>query len=185
MLRVLLVLVVTMALLVGICACTVAALVHALTVRNRVCPNRPSPAPLNWLVSPAPAARLHRRLRAALAGAHTALVNPRAEGLRLGEVVGELRERALELDVQLVLADGSRAPGRRRMLRELQSEVVEVEELVQRVILLSRRPDDPAVPSGLGAVRQRLELLESALGELDGVEVRLPPAATLPLRRQA
>ncbi|MBW3613760.1 MAG: hypothetical protein KY439_00405 [Actinobacteria bacterium] len=185
MLRLLLVLVVAMAVFVGICACTVAAFVHALTVRNRIVAGRPCLAPLGWLASPGGPARLHRRLRVAMAAANTALVGPRAEGLRLAEVVGELRERALEIDAQLVLASRSPQPTRRRMLRELHCEVAEVEELAQRVILLSRRPADPAAPPGLGAVRQRLELLESALGELDGVEVRLAPVEALPLRRQA
>ena len=69
------------------------------------------------------------------------------------------------------------------MLRELQGEVVEVEQLAHRVIRLSRLPAGPDARAGLAAVRERLELLESALGELDGVEMRLPPAA-LPLRRQ-
>lgn len=183
MLEVLLVFVVALLTVVAICACTVAAVLHALVVRNRVAPAHRSPASLTWLVSPGPAARLHRRLRTAMAGVHTAASNPRAQGLGLVELVGELRGRALELDAQLVLASRSPQPTRRQMLRELQGEVVEVEQLAGRVIRLSRMPAGPDAPAGLAAVRERLELLESALGELDGVEMRLPPAA-LPLRRQ-
>lgn len=183
MLELLLVLLVALGVVVGFCVATVVAVVHALVVRNRVVPACRSSASLSWLVSPAAGARLHRRLRAAMAAAHTAAASPRALGLGLVEVVDELRERALELDSQLVLAAHAPMTTRIRMLRELGGEVLEVEQLVARVIRLSREAG-PEARLGLCAVRERLELLESALGELDGLEVRLPPAPA-PLRPQA
>lgn len=183
MLELLLVVLVALGVVAGVCVATVVAVVHALVVRNRVVPARRSSAPLSWLVSPAGAARLHRRLRAAMAAAHTALANPRTLGLGLVEVVGQLRERALELDDQLVLAARAPLATRSRMLHELRGEVLEVEELAVRVIRLSRDAG-PDARVGLAAVRERIELLESALGELDGLEVRLP-ATPAPLRRQA
>lgn len=183
MLELLVVVLVALGVVVGICVATVVAVVHALVVRNRVVPARRSSASLSWLVSPAGGARLHRRLRATMAAAHTAVANPRALGLGLVEVVGELRERALELDAQLVLAARAPLATRSRMLRELGGEVLEVEQLAARVIRLSREAG-PDARLGLGAVRERLELLESAMGELDGLDVRLP-SAPAPLHPQA
>lgn len=179
MLELLLVVLAALGVVVGVCVATVVAVVHALVVRNRVVPARRSSASLSWLVSPAGGARLHRRLRAAMAAAHMAVANPRALGLGLVEVVGQLRDRALELDDQLVLAACAPLATRSRMLHELRGEVLEVEQLADRVIRLSGQAD---ARLGLGAVRERLEVLEPALGELDGLEVRLPPA---PLRPQA
>lgn len=170
------------ALAVGVVAVAVA---RSLAARNRLVPGHRSPAPLSWLASPATAARLHRRLRTALAGAHLAMTGPRAAGLGLPELVGEVRVRALDLDAQLVPASRAPRSARMRMLRELQSEVLEVEQLAARLVHLSRLPAEAGDRSGLDAVRQRLELLEEALAELDGVPVRLSPARPVPLRRQA
>lgn len=187
--EVLLVVIVAMFVFVAMCAvvavAVAVAVARSLAVRNRLVPGHRSPAPLSWLASPATAARLHRRLRTAMAVAHLSMASPRAGGLGLAELVGEVRSRALDLDAQLVLASRAPRPARLRMLRELQSEVLEVEELAVRLVHLSRVPAEAGAESGLGAVRQRLELLEEALAELDGVQVRLSPARPVPLRRQA
>lgn len=186
---VLLVVIGAMFVFVAMCALVavvvVVAVARSLAMRNGLVPGHRSPAPLSWLASPATAARLHRRLRTAMAGAHLAMAGPRAAGLGLAELVGEVRNRALDLDSQLVLASRAPRPPRLRMLRELQSEVLEVEELAGRLVHLSRVGAEAGTESGLGAVRQRLELLEEALAELDGVQVRLSPARPVPLRRQA
>lgn len=179
---------VVMFVFVAMCAAVAVAVVVAvarlLAVRNRLVPGQRSPAPLSWLASPAAAARLHRRLRTAMAGAHLSTAGPRAAGLGLADLVGEVRNRALDLDAQLVLASRMPRPARLRMLRELHSEVLEVEQLAGRLVHLSRLPAEAGTGSGLAAVRQRLELLEEALAELDGVQVRLSPARPVPLRRQ-
>ncbi len=52
---------------------------------NRVSPAVRSPAPLSWLWSPSRAARMHRRLRVAVALIHLA---PSREGPRVAEPVG-------------------------------------------------------------------------------------------------
>jgi hypothetical protein len=160
---------------VGITVGAIALVVHTLAVRNRVVPGLRSPAPLGWLWSTRLAARLHRRLRTAVAAATASVAARGLEDLGLADVVAELKQRAVELDAQLVLADRAPKPARRRMLRELQAETFELERLVERVMRMSRAFAG-AVPSerGLGVVRERLELLESALRELDGVEVHHP-----------
>jgi hypothetical protein len=155
---------------------------HVLTVKNRVVAGRRGIAPRRWLVSPRHAARLHRRLRATMQAARLAIANPdpQDDGLGLGDIVRELETRAMELDAQLVIADHAAPTARRRMLRELQAEATAVESLVERVIRM-RRAWTGGQPSerGLGAVRERLALLESALRELDGLEVR-PLLSSLP-----
>lgn len=164
-------------------ACVAATLVvvHTLAVRNRVVPDVRTRAPMTWLVAPDRGAQLHRRLRAAMAVA--TFSDPRGSELGLDDVVGQLRGRALELDEQLVVASRAPKPARRRMLRELQPEVAELERLAERTMRMSRAWTG-AVPSerGLGAVRDRLELLEGALRELDGVDVRTGAACTESVR---
>ena len=161
------------------CAGLAYAVLRLLGVRNRVVAGHRSPAPLSWLASPDGAARLHRRLQRAMAMAQVAMHGRSSDELGLQAIVLELQGRALELDQQLVIA--SRAPrvARRRMLRELHSEIAEVELLVQRTVRMGRAWIGSA-PSerGLAAVRERLELLETSLRELDGVDVlrRAEPA---------
>jgi hypothetical protein len=184
MAEVLLAVVVLLLLAAGVAVAAVLVLLHALRVRNRVVPGRPTPAPLSWLVAPDLAARLHRRLRTAMAMVGAA-VGPSSTDLGLGEVATQLADRAVELDRQLVLASRAPKSSRRRMLRELQSEVAELERLGERTVRMSRAWSG-AVPSerGLAAVRERLELLEGALRELDGVEVHRPLAVPQPVSRR-
>ncbi len=163
---------------------TVALLLHALSVRNRVVAGRPSPAPLTWLVSVELPARLHRRLRLA-AGLVRAAGGGDGDDLGLADVRRQLEDRAVELDHQLVLAARAPKATRRRMLRELQAEIAELERLAERSVRMARAWRG-AAPSerGLASVRERLELLEAALHELDGVDVTTfaPPRPT-PVRR--
>lgn len=156
----------------GTFAAIVIGFVHLLSVRNRVVPGRRSASPLTWLVSPEGAARLHRRLQRAMAMAPAALRGRSADDLGLGDILSQLQERACELDEQLVIAASAPRRDRHRMLRELHSEISELEILVQRTVRMGRAWNGGA-PSerGLSAVRERLELLESALRELDGVEI--------------
>ena len=168
---VLLVLVVLLALVGAASVAAIIVVLHAITVRNRVVPNRPTTAPMSWLVAPDLAARLHRRARAAMSLASAAGGGSGVD-LGLDEVVVQLQERAVELDAQLVIASRSPKTARRRMLRELQSEVAELERLAERTVRMTRAWSGRA-PSeqGLSAVRERLELLEGALHELDGLDM--------------
>lgn len=181
---VLLVLLVMIVALVGGAIAIVALLLHALTVRNRVVPDRPTRAPLSWLVAPDHAARLHRRLRAAIAMASVVRLGT-THDLGLVDVVDQLDQRAVDLDDQLVLASHAPRPTRRRMLRELQSEVAELEGLAERTVRMARawtgaRPSE----RGLAEARERLDVLETALRELDGLDVAHLSASELPARRR-
>lgn len=174
MVDVLVVLGVILLAVVGGSVATAVVLLHALRVRNRVVPTRRSDAPLTWLVAPDLAPRLHRRLRAAVRILALAVGDASTAELGLADVARQLADRAAELDDQLVLASRAPKPARRRMLRELQSEVAELERLAERTVRMSRAWRG-AAPSdrGLHEVRERLELLDGALRELDGVEVHV------------
>lgn len=182
---VVLVLVVMFLAVVGGAVAVVALLLHALTVRNRVVPQRPSRAPITWLVAPELAARLHRRLRASIAMASVVRLGP-SHDLGLVDVVEQLEHRAVDLDDQLVLAAHAPKGSRRRMLRELQSEVAELERLAERTVRMARawtgaQPNERS----LADVRERLDLLEGALRELDGLDLaQLHPAPTAAVRRR-
>lgn len=158
------------------CAVVVFGLAHLLSVRNRVVAGRKSPAPLSWLVSPDGAARLHRRLQRAMTMAAASQHGRSNDDLGLAEIITELQARALELDEQLVIASRAPRAARRRMLRELHSEIAEVERLVERTVRMGRAwtGSEPS-ERGLAAVRERLELLESSLRELDGIDVGVRP----------
>jgi hypothetical protein len=185
MVDVLLVLVVIFLATVGTVVAVLALVLHALTVRNRVVPQRPSRAPITWLVAPELAARLHRRLRAAIAMASIVRLGA-AHDLGLVDVVEQLEHRAVDLDDQLVLAAHAPRGTRRRMLRELQSEVAELERLAERTVRMARAWTG-APPNGrtLADVRERLDLLEGALRELDGLDVvQLRSTPATPVRRR-
>ena len=117
---------------------------------NRVSPAVKSPAPLHWLWHPGRAARLHRRLRAAVAMIHLS-PSPRsreAPSLSVDELRRELEYQAVELDQHLVIAVRHPRSHRRGLLASLDVQVVEVERLAVRLSNMSR-PTGHAVV-GLG-----------------------------------
>ncbi|HEX7165647.1 MAG TPA: hypothetical protein VF230_01575 [Acidimicrobiales bacterium] len=164
------------AVVVTVTAVTIAAVaigIHLLRLRNRVSPAVPSMAPLHWMWSVRLAARLHRRLQGSVAAVRLAIAPTVTSGLGLGldDVAAELEGRAVELDRQLVVASRAASRSRTRMLRELGAEVRELEAIGERTVRLTRAWAG-AEPSerGLAAVRDRLDALEGALRELDGIE---------------
>jgi hypothetical protein len=175
LLVVLIVLVIT---LVLITTATLTA-VWQLQRRNRLSPKVPTTAPLDWLWSPMQPARMHRRLRTVVRhveGADTAL--PRSDApLRL-----RLVDQAHAIDWHLVEASSTPRRHRRAVLRELDGQVREVEDLSRRFDVLARpagvpgsgwdgAPTRPVVQ--IAELRADLEALESAHAELDEIE-RLP-----------
>src|SRR3954465_12263710 len=87
--------------------------------RNRLHPRWPTSAPLSWLLHPGAPARLHRRLRHAVATAHyrsRGLGRHKVPGSRVGDLISELLHEAAAVDEQLVLAGRAPRPIRRRLL---------------------------------------------------------------------
>jgi hypothetical protein len=147
---------------------------------NRASPAVKSPAPLHWLWHPGRAARLHRRLRAAVAMIHLSPV-PRsrnAPSLSVEELRRELEYQAVELDQHLVIAVRHPRSHRRGLLASLDVQVVEVERLAVRLSNMSRPTGTPSSgwagpvtpPEMLERMSQQLDLLDAAQSELAEIE---------------
>jgi hypothetical protein len=158
--------------IVAAMAATFALTMRALVRANRVATGRRSSAPLSWLASLAAPARLHRRLRRAMGVAEVAVGSVAPAALVLGDVAGELVERAVTLDHWLVAANGLYPVARRDRMVELSREVREIEVSAARLHQLScdwRRSLDHATASGdtsLPDWHQRLDAVEAALRDL-------------------
>jgi len=147
---------------------------------NRVSPAVRSAAPLRWLWSAAKAARLHRRLRTAVALIHLAPTKRTERGVSLSvdELRRDLEYQAVQLDQHLVVASRHPRSHRRGLLISLEVQVVEVEKLAVRISSLSR-PDGtpasgwqatPAPPEAFERISPQLDLLDAAQTELEQIE---------------
>jgi uncharacterized membrane protein len=136
--------------------------------RNRVSPAVRSPAPLTWLWSPRPPARLHRRLQGAVADIHLAPSrrSPHRSDASVDDLRRELEYQAVELDHHLVIATRHPRRERRSILRSLDQQVADVEELSARLSRLRSRPEGTPA-SGWDAVRQPPEVLSDIAHQLD------------------
>jgi hypothetical protein len=144
----------------GICALmtTVGLIRWRLRRRNRVDPAQPSPAPLRWLASPTEPARLHRRLRTI---ARVGIVNAEIDD----HATAEILVVATRLDSRAVLATCGSIGERRNHLRELRTEVRELEQLTSRLALpltgpAGRREIDTLAL--LADAREEIEQLDQA-----------------------
>jgi len=151
--------------------------------RNRVHPRVATAAPLLWLVSPGKGARLHRRLRAALAAAQFRGPRQRRHPEptdRLHDLVTELIQEAAALDDQLVQAALAPLPVRRHLLGALEPHVTNTEVLARRMAAL--RPDagrsGASSAASLRALQERVDALEDARSEIDELEALLRTAST-------
>ena len=151
------------------------------TRRNRVSPAVKSPAPITWLWSPRPTARLHRRLQAAVADIHLA---PSRRSTHRGpasadELRRELEYQAVELDHHLVIVSRHPRSQRASLVRSLELQVGEIEQLSVRLSRLSSRPEGtPASgwdvtrepPDVLAEIARQLDVLDAAQDELTAIE---------------
>src|SRR4051812_22651217 len=100
--------------------------VRNLRRANRVSPRMPTTGPVTWLLLPDRPARLHRRLRRAVAMVRAAaqLDAGAGPGRRItpsavAELGADLEQRACVIDAQLVVAARATGAGRRRMVQSL------------------------------------------------------------------
>jgi hypothetical protein len=146
---------------------------------NRVSPAVRSAAPLHWLWSMTKPARLHRRLRTAVALIHLA-PSRRADRvvLSVDELRCDLEHQAVQLDQHLVVASRHPRSHRRGLLNNLEGQVIEVEQLAMRLSAMSR-PDGtpasgweatPAPPEAFERISHQLDLLDDAQAELMAIE---------------
>jgi hypothetical protein len=141
---------------------------RSLHRHNQVVPGLRSGAPLSWLRSPRSAARLHRRLAAAVNLAHTGSTHPEL----LAPLLTELDAHAADIDRRLVLTVQTSRVWRIRALGHLYQEVTEVEGLAVRIAgLIHDWPKPLDAPPAI-AIGQRIDALEAALRELAVVDRR-------------
>lgn len=149
--------------------------------RNRVSPAVKSPAPVTWLWSPRPTARLHRRLQAAVADIHLAPSrrSPHRGPASADELRRELEYQAVELDHHLVIVSRHPRGQRASLVRSLEQQVSEIEQLSVRLSRLSSRPEGtPASgwdvtrepPDVLAEIARQLDVLDAAQDELTAIE---------------
>lgn len=143
---------------------------HGLRKRNRVVADTASPTPISWLASPSAPARLHRRLRAAVAVA--AATPSQLTGIE--DVRADLTRRALELDRSLATAGRAKGPRRRNLLREVAAEIDDVDALAHRIDRLASRRDPSATLPGaqpeIDRLSEHLRTYEDAAEELAAIE---------------
>jgi hypothetical protein len=144
---------------------------------NRVSPAMKSPAPIVWLWSPTQPARLHRRLRTATREIHLSPAHKKAgPSLSVDELRCELEYQAVELDHHVVAAAHHPRAQRRSLLRQLDTQITEVERLSVRLSRLSRPAGTPASgwdaqpPEVLERISRQLDLLDEAQDELTEIE---------------
>jgi hypothetical protein len=153
--------------------------VWRLRRRNRIHPKWPTMAPLSWLVHPALPARLHRRLRAAVATAHYRAPGRgrhKVPSSSVDELVVELLHEAAALDEQLVVASRAPRPVRRRLLAVAEPQVAKLELLAARLALLvsaSARPGGAPAATMLLTLEDRLDALEVSRQEIADLEAAL------------
>ena len=138
---------------------------------NQLVPGRPSAAPASWAGSHDPAARLHRRLRDALAAlrANQAFDD---DGSLLDLRV-ELEHQAEVIDERLVAAD-SLAPGvRERPLEDLAGDVALLEQAVADLVTLSASAGRPALEEVVARVTERVRLVGEAHRALDDQQLQV------------
>ena len=172
-------------------AIVIALAVRGLRRRNRVVPDVASTAPLRWLTSPGKGARLHRRLRAAIATTRSAARRDRDAGSTEGAVAAiaaGLQRHAAALDRHIVVAAAAPRSQRRELLGALRPQVDQLEQLSARLArhVATTEVEVPRLahhPLPLDDLEERLDALEDAREEVALAEVAagLSPARREPL----
>jgi hypothetical protein len=149
---------------------------RSLRHRNRVSPDQRSDAPIVWLSAPSRPARLHRRLRSAVAVARMIAGRATAGGQlsRTAELAYELEAEAVSIDRHLPIVARLAPRERTLALRRIGEQVNEVERLVSRLSLLEAENSSPARMRHHGSAMQelarQLDALEAARAELRTIE---------------
>lgn len=147
--------------------------------KNRLHPGWPTMAPLTWLVHPGTAARLHRRLRAAVATAH---YRAPGRGRRkipsssVDELILELLHEAAAVDEQIVLAGRAPRSIRRQLLSVTAPQVTKLEAIAGRLAVLvsaSARPGGAPAANAIQALEDRLDSIEVSRQEIADLEAAL------------
>ena len=153
--------------------------VWRLRRRNRLHPRWPTMAPMTWLVHPGLPARLHRRLRAAVATAHYRAPGRgrhKVPSSSVDELVLELLHEAAALDEQIVLAGRAPRSIRRQLLGVTEPQVTKLEAIAGRLAVLvsaSARPGGAPAASAIQGLEDRLDAIEVSRQEIADLEAAL------------
>lgn len=143
---------------------------QALSRRNRIAPRIRTGAPMSWLWSGRLAARMHRRLRAVVRTAQACCprVSRKSPRSTVHELVDDLVELAATADRRIVAAASLPRFRRALALAEIAVEIREIEALGARV----RHYGELGAPAPVtvASVRERLDALEAARREIDGID---------------
>ena len=153
----------------------VAALVLGrLRRRLRVSPAVRTDAPLTWLASPVPAARLHRRLQHAVAAVRA--VRGTRRRLRrdtptaVQRLADDVERESVSLDERLITSAQLGPAEKRAALTEITADVRRIEKLAHRVVEMARHeaatPQLPGTPTALDDLTERVERIQQAQAEL-------------------
>ena len=147
--------------------------------RNRLHPKWPTLAPTVWLVHPSRPARLHRRLRAAVATAHFRIPGRGRHKIphsSVDELIAELLHEATAVDEQVVLAGRAPRAIRRQLLAVTEPQVAKLEAIAARLAVLvsaSARPGGAPAASAILALEDRLDAIEVSRQEIADLEAAL------------
>jgi hypothetical protein len=152
-------LIVTLVLIVGVTVFVVAA-VHrkqqrALTRDNQLIPGRPTRAPRSWAVSHDAEARLHRRLRDAMAALEAVSAMDTGSTIALR---ADLEQTVIQLDDQLVAVAQLTPPQRDELLQAITATVESVEAAVGRYASAATMPDTSALEVDVATVQNQLDV---------------------------
>lgn len=131
--------------------------------QNQVVAGTPSNAPAHWFGSHEPEAKLHRRVRDAVAGLNATPSDDPA----MAEIVASVEREAITLDDQIVAASNLADRLKPDVLASLTSAVEQFEDITGSLITRASGLDSDNVQSELDALSERLDLLAQARAELD------------------
>jgi hypothetical protein len=140
---------------------------HKVRRRVRIAPRVRSSAPSSFLVSAAPAARLHRRLRRVATAAQ--LAGQLDAGLT--DLADDLIAEAVSLEPAVVATARTGRTGSSGR-RELDARVAELEGVSRRLTSLAGQSSGFGGDRGATRVRERLAAIEAARVELEEIDLR-------------
>jgi hypothetical protein len=132
---------------------------------QQITPGTASAAPLEWVGAHTPEAKLHRRLGEAMSGLRAATDS---DSLVAGNVEVVARE-AVKIEQQLVAASHLAPRLKGPAIEELGRAVDQIENVSAQLIQRSAELSSGDVQAQLAELSQRLDLLDAARAELDGI----------------
>lgn len=172
-LGILLAVLLTLVFMTAVAALIIALSIRRLVRRNKVTPDAAVAPPVSWLAHPSAPARLHRRLRNAVAAAR-ASVAAAPSAPRLADLATEMEQEAIALDHQLVAIARLPTSERKARLAPLVTGVGRIEHIASQISLHAAQSQAPLLtegqPSALDDLATQLDLMEEARLEVARIE---------------